>query len=170
MLLGPRFNMNMSSYQYRKSHCGDQTVVRSSYLHNGISYTGNTTSLYWMRAQIYSALSCVCHLRPQCNVCPLIVINKPAFWYCSNKFALIKQHAVYHYRLFKYSLFKMLIYDDPPPNIWMSTKLSNCFIHSQSQSSNTDCMITMSHKIYWKPTTPTHELSVCITKSSSVFI
>ena len=26
--------------QYRKSHCGDKTVVRSSYLHNGISYTG----------------------------------------------------------------------------------------------------------------------------------
>ena len=36
---GPRFNINMSSYQYRKSHCGDKTVVRSSYLHNGISYT-----------------------------------------------------------------------------------------------------------------------------------
>ena len=36
---GPWFNMKMSSYQYRKSHCGDKTVVRSSYLHNGISYT-----------------------------------------------------------------------------------------------------------------------------------
>ena len=33
---GPRFNIKMS-YQYRKSHCGDKTVVRSSYLHNGIS-------------------------------------------------------------------------------------------------------------------------------------
>ena len=42
----------MSSYQYRKSHCGDKTVVRSSYLHNGISYTGKMTSLYWIRAQI----------------------------------------------------------------------------------------------------------------------
>ena len=37
----------MSSYRYRKSHCGDKTVVRSSYLHNGISYTGKMTSLYW---------------------------------------------------------------------------------------------------------------------------
>ena len=37
---GPRFNIKMISYQYRKSHCGDKTVVRSSYLHNGISYTG----------------------------------------------------------------------------------------------------------------------------------
>ena len=25
--------------------------IRSSYLHNGISYTGKTTSLYWIRAQ-----------------------------------------------------------------------------------------------------------------------
>ena len=35
---GPWFNIKISSYQYRKSHCGDKTVVRSSYLHNGISY------------------------------------------------------------------------------------------------------------------------------------
>ena len=47
---GPRFNIKMTSYQYRKSHCGDKTVVRSSYLHNGISYTGKMTSLYWIRA------------------------------------------------------------------------------------------------------------------------
>ena len=30
----------MSTYQYRKSHCGYKTIVRSFYLHNGISYTG----------------------------------------------------------------------------------------------------------------------------------
>ena len=40
--LGPD-SIYMSSYQYRKSHCGDKTVARSSYLHNGISYTGKTT-------------------------------------------------------------------------------------------------------------------------------
>ena len=49
-LPGPRFNIKISSYQYRKSHCGDNTVVRSSYLHNGISYTGKMSSLYWVRA------------------------------------------------------------------------------------------------------------------------
>ena len=38
----------MSSYHYRKSHCGDKTILRPSYLHNGISYTGKTTSLYWI--------------------------------------------------------------------------------------------------------------------------
>ena len=49
MAPGPQFNIKMSSYQYRNTHCGDKTIVRSSYLHNGISYTGNTTSLYWIR-------------------------------------------------------------------------------------------------------------------------
>ena len=42
--------IKMSSYLYRKSHCGDKTVVRSSYLHNGISYTGKMSSLYWIMA------------------------------------------------------------------------------------------------------------------------
>ena len=46
---GPRFNIKMTSYQYRKSHCGDKTVVWSSYLLIGISYTGKMTSLYWIR-------------------------------------------------------------------------------------------------------------------------
>ena len=41
----------MSSYQYRKSHCGDKTILRPPYLHNWISYTGKTTYLYWIRAQ-----------------------------------------------------------------------------------------------------------------------
>ena len=49
---GPWFNIEMSSYQYRKSHCGDKTVVRSSYLHNEISYTGKMSSLYWIRALV----------------------------------------------------------------------------------------------------------------------
>ena len=48
---GPRFNIKMSSYQYRKSHCGDKTILRPSYLHNEISYTGKMTSLYWIKAQ-----------------------------------------------------------------------------------------------------------------------
>ena len=48
------FSIQMPSYQYRKSHCGDKTVVRSSYLDNRISYTGNMTSLYWIRAQVLS--------------------------------------------------------------------------------------------------------------------
>ena len=50
----PWFNIKMSSYQYRKSHCGDKTILRSSYFHNGISYTGKTASLYWIGAQLSS--------------------------------------------------------------------------------------------------------------------
>ena len=46
---GGRFNNKISSYQYRKSHCGDKTILRPSYLHNGISYTDKMTSLYWIR-------------------------------------------------------------------------------------------------------------------------
>ena len=46
---GGCFNIKMSSYQYRKSHCGDKTVARSSYLLNGNFYTGKTY-LYWTRA------------------------------------------------------------------------------------------------------------------------
>ena len=49
---GPLFNIKMSSYQYRRFHCGDKTILRPSYLHNGISYTGKT-SLYWIGALIF---------------------------------------------------------------------------------------------------------------------
>ena len=44
-----RFKIKMSSYQYRNSHCGDKTILRSSYLHNGISYTGKMRALYKSR-------------------------------------------------------------------------------------------------------------------------
>ena len=50
METGPQFNIKMTSYQYRKPHWGDKTILRPSYLHNGISYTGQTTSLYWIGA------------------------------------------------------------------------------------------------------------------------
>ena len=53
----PWFNIKMSSYQYSESHCGDKTVVRSSYLHNGISYTGEMASLYWTNSLISSRYS-----------------------------------------------------------------------------------------------------------------
>ena len=51
---GPRaqFSIRMTSYQYMKSHCGDKTILRPAYLHNGISYTGKTTSLYWIGTQV----------------------------------------------------------------------------------------------------------------------
>ena len=56
----PWFSIKLSSYQYRKSHCGDKTVVRLSYLHNGISYTGKMTSSHWTRALFYSCRTYLC--------------------------------------------------------------------------------------------------------------
>ena len=46
------FNIKMSSYQYRKSHCRDKMIWRPFYLHNAIYYTSKMTCLYWIRAQI----------------------------------------------------------------------------------------------------------------------
>ena len=43
---GPWFNIKTSSFQYRKSHCIDKTIVRLSYLRSGNSYTGMKASLY----------------------------------------------------------------------------------------------------------------------------
>ena len=51
--LGGWFNIKMPSYQFRKSHCGDKTILWSSYLHNGISYTGKMTFLYWIRTWVW---------------------------------------------------------------------------------------------------------------------
>ena len=47
-----RDTIKMTSYQYRKSNCGDKTILRPSYLHNGISYTGKLTSFYWIGALV----------------------------------------------------------------------------------------------------------------------
>ena len=44
---GPWFNIKMPSYQNRKPHCGDKTILRQSYLHYGISHTGKMASFYW---------------------------------------------------------------------------------------------------------------------------
>ena len=49
---GAWFNIKMPSYQHRKSHCGDKTILWPSYLFIGISYSGKMTSLYWIRAQV----------------------------------------------------------------------------------------------------------------------
>ena len=48
---GPWFNTKMSSYHYRKSHCGHKMILPPSYLHNGIFCTSKTASLYWIGAQ-----------------------------------------------------------------------------------------------------------------------
>ena len=56
---GPWFSVKMTLYQYRKFHCGDKTVVRSSYLYNGISYTGKMSSLYWTSPLVFQDEVCL---------------------------------------------------------------------------------------------------------------
>ena len=51
----PWFDIKMPSYQYRKSHCRVKTVIRSSYLHNGIS-------LHWIRVDIFQISTMKLHL------------------------------------------------------------------------------------------------------------
>ena len=46
------FTIKILSFQYRKSHCRDKTILRPSYLHNGIPCTGKMTSLYWIGALV----------------------------------------------------------------------------------------------------------------------
>ena len=55
---GPWFNIKMSSYQYRKSHCGDKTILLSSYLHNGISCFINDVAVIWYRYCITNETHC----------------------------------------------------------------------------------------------------------------
>ena len=48
----------MPSYQYRKSCCRDETILRPSYLTNEISNIGKTASLYWIRDCQYRKSCC----------------------------------------------------------------------------------------------------------------
>ena len=67
----------MLTSRHRKYHCEDQMILRPSYLHNGISYTGKMASLYLIRAQnvvfaiIFNML--YCHPRKRC-LSPIIVL------------------------------------------------------------------------------------------------
>ena len=77
---GPWFNIKMTSYQYRKSHCGDKTIVRSSYLHNEISYTDKMSSLYWTSPQEASVPGARSRFK---NISPF-----PMIWVCLFAFQL----------------------------------------------------------------------------------
>ena len=49
------FNTEMSSYQYRISHCGDKAVVSSSYVQNAISYTDENATIHWINPRVVLA-------------------------------------------------------------------------------------------------------------------
>ena len=82
---GPWFNIKIPSYQYRRSHCGDKTILRPSYLHNGISYTGKMTSLYWISVQVVNSSKDV--IRLHLPVSLFIVFSSfPKTFYGSDNF------------------------------------------------------------------------------------
>ena len=62
----PCFNKKIPSYQYRKSHCGDKTILRPSYLRNGISFTGKITSLYRIKTLLVMCVSTIHWLANWC--------------------------------------------------------------------------------------------------------
>ena len=81
-LPGPWFNIKMSSYQYRKSHWRDKTSLWPSYLHNGISYTGKMTSLYWIRAQAALWHTSPSQARYQRHGINAMLVHTPALDFC----------------------------------------------------------------------------------------
>ena len=96
---GPRFNIKMTSYWYRKSHCGDKTILRPSYLHNGISYTGKTTSLYWIGAQLSSrkALQSLSNFKTDLHNCQM----KQSSWHRQ----LLRQTNCHNFSIFAQILY-----------------------------------------------------------------
>ena len=74
----------MTSYQYRKSHWGDKTVIRLPHLHYGISCTGKTSFLYWIRAQHIQSTGCMAiKLQPRpIQQVHLAVTENPELQWC----------------------------------------------------------------------------------------
>ena len=140
----------MSSYLYRKSHCGDKTVIRSSYLHNGISYTGKMTSLYWIRALVlwaevpFQYKDCL----SQAQGFPYKdkMVSWPSYLYIMNAYAgkiassywispqgcLARQGPPINYHLLVYTFFLLIFYILSPENSFMAFRnkslVENCCI------------------------------------------
>ena len=71
---GGWFNIKMLSYQYRKSHCGDKTILRPSHLHNGPWIPGK----YRCKLQKYkfTKLFLPWAVKLHCNECHWILFVK----------------------------------------------------------------------------------------------
>ena len=55
---GPWCNIKMSSYQHRKPHCGDTTILRPPHLHIVIFYTGKMIFVYSIGALLSKEYFC----------------------------------------------------------------------------------------------------------------
>ena len=119
---GSRFNIKMTSYQYKKSHCGDKTILRPSYLHNGISYTGKTTSLYWIGALLCS------HMAMEWKVVWFAKTDFLTHW-GRDKMAAISQT----------DIFQQIFLNE---NVWIAIKISLEFV-SRGPTNNSPSLVQM---------------------------
>ena len=77
---GPWINIKMSSSQYRKSHCGAKTVIRSSKI----------TSLYWIGPQILSFLK-LPHIVINISTSMILtMVHQVILWYENVGFTVVK--------------------------------------------------------------------------------
>ena len=111
----------MSSDQYRKSHCGDKTILRPSYLHNGISYTGKMSSLYWIRALVtYVSIVRIPTPKRRCLRCKYSpwccnsMINKIQHWKQALQWQWRTKHTFIPWMLKRYTVTQR-------PTYWLST-------------------------------------------------
>ena len=106
------FDIKMPSYQYRKSHCRDKPVIKPSYLHNGISYTGKTASLYWIEALVKTTqlLQSIQHL-------PLLTYYSPKTltWHVNCSWLISRRRAIPSLISFKRRRFSS---EENRKNIW----------------------------------------------------
>ena len=91
----------MPSYQYRKSHCIDKTVVRSFYLHKDISYTGKMASLYWIAPLVTVELALFQHLT-----------NPGVQHFFSNIVSILELQLIFHFMNDPFRMMQCLQDDD----------------------------------------------------------
>ena len=92
----------MLSYQHRKSHCGDKTILRPSYLHNGISYTRKMSYLYWIGALVIRVMLTV-------TLCCILGSRIPKSYYLTRAFCACMKlndnlRRIYIYTYYLYTL------------------------------------------------------------------
>ena len=62
------FSIKILSYQYKKSYCEDKTILRPSYLHNGIFFSAKMAFSIWIMAQVSGCEEAILSNIPQSSV------------------------------------------------------------------------------------------------------
>ena len=69
-ITGIWFNIKIPTHHHRRAHYGDKTMIRSSYIQNGSSYTGRTVTLYCIspKPSVITIVLLVCFALERCCV------------------------------------------------------------------------------------------------------